>query len=288
MQDLIINEELKTLLPPLSAEEFAGLEADILKHGCLSALIVWNSILIDGHHRYEICQRHEIPFSVQSIIFDDLDAAKLWAWKHQEHRRNLTSFHRAELALRFKDKISAKAKERQRAAGGDKSSENSKALSTTLSEAVNTRKAIADTAEVSEGTLGKVEYITEHADDETKERLRAGEKGTSISKEYNRLKAEIKSDDTVHDEFAETEDGEEYYPPLSQPIPEEDSQFVQTVKLQNIPVKDPERLIGCLFDLFDVKYRETLVYDLLAKISVKDGKKIVQRIMNKLNKVFSK
>ena len=64
MKNLIINDELKNLLPPLSAEEFAGLEADIQAHGCLAPVIAWDGILVDGHHRYEICTKHEIPFSV--------------------------------------------------------------------------------------------------------------------------------------------------------------------------------------------------------------------------------
>lgn len=79
----------------------------------------------------------------------------------------------------------------------------------------------------------------------------------------------------------------DFYPPLSQPIPEKDSQFVQTVKLQNIPLNDPERLITCLFDLFDVRYREQLVLDLVAKMETDDGKKTVNRILSKLNKKHS-
>ncbi|MCL2623849.1 MAG: hypothetical protein FWD31_09300 [Planctomycetaceae bacterium] len=288
MPTLIINDELKNLLPPLSAEEFAGLEADIQAHGCLAPVIAWDGILVDGHHRYEICTKHEIPFSVQTIVFDDLDAAKLWAWKHQENRRNLTTFHRSELALKLKDVIAAKARERQRAAGGDKSKTTSEALLEIFPKAVNTRKELAEIAGVSDRTLAKAEYIVEHADEETKENLRHSENGTSINKEYNRLKAEAKADNIESQPFGEAEtETTEYYPPLSQPIPEKDSQFVQTVKLQNIPVNDPERLIACLFDLFNVKYREKLVPNLMAKIRSDDGEKTAGRIMTKLNKMFT-
>ncbi|MCL2623158.1 MAG: hypothetical protein FWD31_05760 [Planctomycetaceae bacterium] len=89
MKNLIINEELKTLLPPLSSEEYAGLEESILKHGCLSPLIVWNDILVDGHCRYEICIKHSIPFGIKNVEFDDLDDAKLWILKHQLGLRNM-------------------------------------------------------------------------------------------------------------------------------------------------------------------------------------------------------
>ena len=187
MTELTIIDELKTLLPPLSNEEYTGLEADILEHGCLSPMITWNGILVDGHHRYEICTKHEIPFSVQNIVFDNLDAAKLWAWKHQEHRRNLTPFHRAELALKLKDTIATKAKERQKGGQGGV------LLPATLPEAKETRQELADLAGIGSRTLDKAEYIVENADEETKAQLRRGEKGTSINKEYNRLKGEKQS-----------------------------------------------------------------------------------------------
>ena len=298
---LIVNEELKTLLPPLSAEEYAGLEASILKDGCLSPLVAWNDILVDGHHRYEICEKHGVPFVVTSISLKNLDDAKLWAGRHQEYRRNLTPFHRGELALKLKDVIAAKAKERQKGGQGGV------LLCPTLDKAssVDTKKEVAEIADVSHGTLAKVEYIAEHADEATKEKLRQGEKGTSINKVYNQLKTEEKSSVAESDPeegdtnpvppcpnteaqlFDDSEsEVEEHYPPLSQPIPEKDSQFVQTVKLQNIPVNDPERLIACLFDLFNVKYREKLVPNLMATIRSDDGEKTARRIMAKLNKMF--
>ncbi len=289
MKTLTINEELKSLLPPLSAEEFAGLEADILEHGCLTPLIIWSDILVDGHHRYEICRRHEIPFSVQTIVLDSLDEAKFWTWQHQKHRRNLTAYHRAELALKLKDVIMARAKERQRAAGGDRKSENAKSVPQNSAEPKETRQELAEIGGVSHDTVSRTEYIASHADEETKEKLRRGEKGTSINKEYNRLRAGEKAVAVKSvPEYVTDPDGTgDCYPPLSQPIPEKDSQFVQTVKLQNIPLNDPERLIACLFDLFERPYREKLVLDLIAQMEIDDGKKTVRRILSKLNKKHS-
>jgi len=180
MQKLTINEELKNLLPPLSAEEIAGLEKSILIDGCLSPLIVWNNMLIDGHHRYEICKKHQIPFSTKSIGFLSLDDAKHWIWKHQENRRNLTPYHRAEIALKLKDAIAAKAKERQ----GHEASQPA----TTKPRQTDTRQVLADIAGVGTRTFDKVVYIAEHGDEKTKQKLRQGEKGTSIDKEYNRIR----------------------------------------------------------------------------------------------------
>ena len=179
MKNLIIHEELKNLLPPLSVEEYTGLEASILKDGCLSPFIVWNGILVDGHHRYEICTKHNIPFSITNVVFNDLGDAKLWAWKHQENRRNLTPFHRAELALKLKYVIAAKAKERQRSGG--------RGCQPLGGAPMKTQEELAQIARVSHDTLSKVEYIAKHADEETKEKLRRGDKGTSIHREYRFL-----------------------------------------------------------------------------------------------------
>jgi hypothetical protein len=110
---LNVEPELQHLLPPLSESEYTGLEADILKNGILSPLVTWNDLIVDGHHRYAICQKHDIPYETVAMAFDSLDAAKLWAWQHQENRRNLTPYQRGEIALQFKPMIAAKAKERQ-------------------------------------------------------------------------------------------------------------------------------------------------------------------------------
>ena len=195
MTELTILDELKNLLPPLTAEERDGLETNILKEGCLSPIIAWNGTLVDGHQRYEICMKHKIPFVVRNINFNSLEDAKLWAWKHQKYRRNLTLFQRVELALKFKNAIAAKAKENQRFAGGYGGHR-------IQGEAIDTTAKLADIAGVSCNTLRKAEHIVSFADEETKNRLRQGDKGTSISREYKRLKPDNTPVPTVNEPTA--------------------------------------------------------------------------------------
>ena len=38
---MVIDEEFKQLIPPLTEEEYKGLEASIISEGCRDALIVW-------------------------------------------------------------------------------------------------------------------------------------------------------------------------------------------------------------------------------------------------------
>ena len=51
-----INDGFKKLIPPLLDEEYALLEASILREGVRDALLAWKDVLIDGHNRYEICR----------------------------------------------------------------------------------------------------------------------------------------------------------------------------------------------------------------------------------------
>ena len=55
-----VDDELRRLVPPLTDFERDTLEAQLLRDGhCLMPLIVWEGhrILLDGHHRKEICER---------------------------------------------------------------------------------------------------------------------------------------------------------------------------------------------------------------------------------------
>jgi hypothetical protein len=89
---LTISPDLQSLIPPLSAEEQRQLEANVLADGCRDPLIVWDEeqTLLDGHHRYAICERHGLPYAIQEISLPDIDAARLWMIANQLGRRNLS------------------------------------------------------------------------------------------------------------------------------------------------------------------------------------------------------
>jgi ParB-like chromosome segregation protein Spo0J len=274
--NLNIHPELETLLPRLTEMDFAGLEESILKDGCLSPLVVWNNTLIDGHHRYEICRLHQIPYSIQKIEFDGLDNAKLWIWKHQENRRNLTAFQRAEIALKVKEAVAAQAKERQ-------IRKPANSVPQTFAEQKETRKELAEAAQVSHTTLDKAEYIVQHADEETKEKLRRGEKGTSINKEYNRLKEESKPE-TAADVSATESSTVKPYPPC----PNKGEKAVPRTTLKEIPQDTPQVLLGNLFAHFRKGFVDDLVVMAMTMLSNKFGKPHVQKILRELQKQHGK
>lgn len=94
MMELTINFELRSLIPPLRDEEFKGLEDSILAEGCRDALVIWGDLIIDGHNRFAICQKHGLPFRTHSMDFDGIEDAKLWIINNQLHRRNLSDADR--------------------------------------------------------------------------------------------------------------------------------------------------------------------------------------------------
>ena len=94
-----VDIELKNKIPPLSADEFKKLEENIVSDGeVIEPLILWNDTIIDGHHRWEIIQRHpEIPYKVKHMEFPDKWAAIVWMCRNQLGRRNLTEEQRTYL-----------------------------------------------------------------------------------------------------------------------------------------------------------------------------------------------
>jgi hypothetical protein len=90
--NLRIDPEFKNLIPPLSPSEKLQLEANLKEFGCIDPLVVWQGmdIILDGHNRYEICTRLQIPYKIVSVEIADREAAICWIANHQLGRRNIT------------------------------------------------------------------------------------------------------------------------------------------------------------------------------------------------------
>jgi transcriptional regulator with XRE-family HTH domain len=195
-EDIIVDAEFSSLIPPLSDEERQQLEENIVEHGgARDPLVVWASkgtlTLLDGHNRYEICTRLDLPFEIDEVRFGDRSHAEEWIIRNQFGRRNLAAYVRTQLALRLKETIAARAKSNQKQSEGrgKKGSEKSPNL-------IDTREEVAKAAGVSSNTVSKVEKIdaAEKAgkvDAETVAKLRTGE--VSI----NRVMRDLKEQETA-------------------------------------------------------------------------------------------
>lgn len=147
MKTPTIDPEFKALIPPLAPDEYAQLEANIRAEGCRVPLVVWQevpesawckdcekdqpcslgdgniecdvcqygvgpwpeSILVDGHNRYEICTRHGIEYETVEMVFESRDAAMLWMEENQLGRRNLSDDQRSVFVLSIQERRSRAA-----------------------------------------------------------------------------------------------------------------------------------------------------------------------------------
>ena len=177
--------ELAELLPPLTGEQLATLEADLLKNGCYSPIIVnEDMVIIDGHNRQRLCETHGLPYQMAVFSFEDLLEAKQWALDTQKGRRNLDKWELGKIALRLKPDIEIRARAKQQEYHGNQyDSGPSATLPEVHSDPVDTRKELADAVGLGERTMGKVMQIDEHAPAAVKEALDSGD--LSINQGYN-------------------------------------------------------------------------------------------------------
>ena len=64
VMEIRIDEGLRAYIDPLT-EDRSALERSLLAEGCRDALVLWGDLLIDGHNRYALCRKHNIPFETR-------------------------------------------------------------------------------------------------------------------------------------------------------------------------------------------------------------------------------
>lgn len=159
---ITIKDTLRAYIDPLSADEYAALERSLLAEGCRDALVLWGDVLVDGHNRYAICQKHGIPFNVtQHSAFRSMDDVYLWMIDNHLGRRSISDFQRGVLALRKKEILAARTPPAASSEPGRDTSEA--APGSAGSGPAWTREALARAAKVSSTTLGQIEKIQKTA-----------------------------------------------------------------------------------------------------------------------------
>ena len=202
LYDLTVDPELETFLPSLSEKEKEALESSILANGCRTPLIVWNGIIVDGHHRYAICKRHSIPFGIEEQEFADKDEIKLWMYQEQFNRRNMSTVARVVKALELKPILLKKGKQSQ----GHRSDLDNLFRRT---KSHDTRKMIAAIADASPTMVYKVEKIQEVADEETLDALI--HERIKVGPTYNKLCKKPVEPKPANDSDTYTDDEDDYY-----------------------------------------------------------------------------
>lgn len=165
---LKIDKEFKGLIPSPSTEEFIQLEKNILLEGIREPIILWENIIIDGHHRYEIACKHNLEYKTDIKYFENRELVIDWMINNQLGRRNLSLFTQSYLrGLQY-------SREKNKH-GGDRKSEESKAQNEPLP---TTAEKLATQHNVSRETIKRdaeyskaVDTITTNTSPEIKEKI---------------------------------------------------------------------------------------------------------------------
>ncbi len=193
--DIVVNEELKAYIDPLTPDELDALERSIVAEGCRDALVLWNDLLIDGHNRYAICQKHGLPFNtIQATQFKNMDDVHLWMIDQHLGRRSVSDFQRGVLALRKREIIAtrrsaaaaavmaAKADAPQAEGEAPWEGETDPVVAAALAsvakvpdEALDTREALARVARLSSSQVKLIETIQQKAAPEVVAAVRSGD-----------------------------------------------------------------------------------------------------------------
>lgn len=169
--------EFDKLLPPLTDEQLSLLEKDILENGCYAPIIANEElVIVDGHNRFRICEKHGLPYRTVVFSFADDLEAKEWALNTQKSRRNLSINELCKIAMKLRPDVEARAK----ANAGVRTD-----LSATLPEgsSIDTRKELASAVGVGERTIGKAMKIEDEAPQAVKDAVDDG--SITIHQGYN-------------------------------------------------------------------------------------------------------
>ncbi|CAB3860537.1 hypothetical protein LMG26686_02433 [Achromobacter mucicolens] len=193
--EIRVDEGLRAYIDPLTEDEHAALERSLLAEGCRDALVLWGDLLVDGHNRYAICVKHDIPFkTIQHPHFKSIEDVHLWMIENHLGRRSVSDFQRGVLALRKKEILLARTGPEAGAATGEAATEGAASegapsdgsppddsppwdedapgagaapmrghANPDWKPAVPSRQALARAARISSNTLGQIEKIQKSA-----------------------------------------------------------------------------------------------------------------------------
>jgi hypothetical protein len=184
--NIVVLEELKAYIDPLTANEHDALERSLLAEGCRDALVLWGEVLVDGHNRYGICEKHGLPYqTVQNPRFASMEDVHLWMIDQHLGRRSLSDFQRGVLALRKREIVAerrarAKAEDTSAMATADDAdvhaSEQASAMAAVLEpKPLQSREDIARAARLSATQVGMIEKIQKQAAPEVVAAVRSGD-----------------------------------------------------------------------------------------------------------------
>jgi N6-adenosine-specific RNA methylase IME4 len=183
----------------LPKEEYEALKESIKTEGQHYPIIInKKGIILDGHHRYRICQELQHVVKYEMKEFSNVLEEKRFVIESNLLRRQLTTFQRIEMALPLIEIEQEFAKQRMMAGTPVPNSEQGRTI-----------EVVSEKIGVGKETLNEALWLMENAPKEELDKLRSGERAISnLYKETKRFKTieelrekakEIKAPDGLYD-----------------------------------------------------------------------------------------
>jgi hypothetical protein len=97
-----INEDYKKLVPKPSKEDYDALVKSLIDEGLQNPIIINSSgEILDGHTRYSICSKYNIPIKREIKRFSNKLEEKIYVISSNLNRRHINKAQRARLALAY-------------------------------------------------------------------------------------------------------------------------------------------------------------------------------------------
>lgn len=204
-----IDEEFRTLLPPLSEDEYKKLSEQLCEHGIRDPLKVWNGVLIDGHNRYQISEENDLNYTIDDMTDEFKNRAEVMKWiiDNQGARRNLAPSQLIKAYEKYEAELTKEAKERQAEnmrANQKQNAQKSSNLNET--EAIRTAAEVAKKMGMSENTYRDMKVVVNEGTPEQIERMDkkkkvANKDGSVKPTSASGIKKEIAVDKKVVEEY---------------------------------------------------------------------------------------
>jgi len=164
--ELKVNPEYEALLPKLSKEEYEALKESIRTEGQHYPIMVnKDGVILDGHHRYRICQELQCVVKYEVKEFSNVLEEKRFVIESNLLRRQLTIFQRIEMGKPLLEIERELAKQRMLRGDPTQNFAEGEALEL-FAKKVGSNKE----------TVRQALYLIEYAPPEELEKLRKGER----------------------------------------------------------------------------------------------------------------
>ena len=193
MKPLKINPEYLALVPRPTKEEYDALERDIIEKKGATEPIVINERdeILDGHTRFEICNKYALFFDTRVMKFKSINEEKKYIIEIALLRRHLSAIAKAKLYRTLETVESVLALERQKEHGGTAPGKPKQNTSGNISgsDKGDTRDVMGAKAGVSGKQWDKITAILDEGTEEEIKKADSGEE--SVSMVFSKLRARL-------------------------------------------------------------------------------------------------